>query len=87
MKNENGGLHIDEVFAFISVDENGDEGVIAVKGHDGSYLPLIGADMERIDSLRHIAAHTGEANNMTVKLIKLSVREELETYNGEWIPL
>lgn len=68
---------ITEMFAFIAVDETG-EGVLAVQTSDGMMMPLVGADLARIDSLRPIAQQLATAHNQTIKLIKFTVREELE---------
>lgn len=55
-KLENGRfLKIDELFAFISVDENGNEGIMAASAPNGMWHPLIGADTARVDSLRPVA--------------------------------
>jgi hypothetical protein len=83
MRNEHGKQDcIDEMYAFISSDETG-EGVVAMLLQDGTQLPMIGADMERIDSLREIAQAIATHSRMKIKLIKLSVREELEEINPQ----
>lgn len=73
---------INEIYAFISSDENG-EGVIAmqveIKGQE-LYMPFVFADQMRIPFLRAAAIEIGQETKKTVKLIKLSTREDLETY-------
>lgn len=73
---------IDAVWAFVSVDPNdGNEGVIAFQVH-GLWMPLIAADPARVENLRPIAAHIAKEQKITVKLVKFTTREELETIIG-----
>ena len=45
------GLKIDRIWAFVAVDDNGDEGIMsALMGE--VHMPLIGADMDRVNQLR-----------------------------------
>ncbi len=74
-------LHINEIWAWVSVDEEG-EGILSVQALiDGelTWMPLVGADQERMDSLRAQAVRIAERERRTVKLIHLSVRTDLET--------
>ena len=44
------------MFAFIAVDpEGGDEGVVGVMKPNGEWVPLVGADMDRVVSLKPVA--------------------------------
>lgn len=73
---------ISEVWAWISSNEEG-EGVLAVRVlMDGelTWMPLIGADAERMNSLRPQAIKIANERQITVKLIHLTTREDLETY-------
>ena len=68
---------ITEMFAFTTIDEDGNEGVVAVfKGN--TWLPLTGADIERIDSLRGEAEYVAQAIGKPVTLARFSVRQDLE---------
>lgn len=74
-------LHVDCIYAFLSTDEQGNEGVCAVQTSQGM-MPLIAADPERVKSLmkwaRYLAAEQGQTGK-AIKLVKFSQREELET--------
>lgn len=70
---------ITELFAFVAVDHDGDEGVIGFRHPSGDWLPLVGADMERIESLKPFAMKTAAASGKPVKLLRFKVREEIET--------
>lgn len=75
---------IEEMYAFI-VEDSGpdDEGVMAMQtepGDDGQrlWLPLVGADMARVNSLRSIAQGIGRQIGKKVTLVHFTNREDLE---------
>lgn len=63
---------IEEMYAFISKDSDGSEGVIAMKVGD-TFFPLVGADMERMDSLRNTAFNIGKITNKPIRLLKFKL--------------
>ena len=65
-----------EMYAFVSQDKDG-EGIIGMKGPDGNWVPLVGAEMDRIESLKMIARKISKATDMKIRLIKFSKREDL----------
>ena len=76
-----GNTHrIDNVWVFVSRDENGNEGVIAAPTALG-VMPLIAADSERLESLRPLAKSlVDKVPGKKVALIKLTTREEIEVF-------
>lgn len=68
---------IERIFAFIAEENPQDEGVVAMK-IGTSWMPLVGADMARIESLRPIAQDIAKATGKTIKLIVFETRKELE---------
>lgn len=73
---------IDGMFAFVMEDSGPeDEGVIGMETPRG-YLPLVGADMKRVDALRPIAQGIAAQVGKPVKLIHFTRREELEVIKG-----
>ena len=75
--NPNTLLRIDELYAFVSKDDAGNEGVCgAVIG--GVFTALVGADRARIDSLRNTAKQIAEVSGMKITLCRFSTRTELE---------
>ncbi len=75
---------ITEIYAWVTIDKDeNDEGIIGIKTREG-WIPAIGADKERIESLRPAAEATAKATGKTVVLTKFSVREEIESigYGG-----
>jgi len=75
---------IEEMYAFIAEDTGpDDEGVIGIQtepGTDGQrlWLPLVGADMARVNSLRPIAQGIGRKIGKKVTLVHFSNREDVE---------
>jgi hypothetical protein len=76
------GTRIEEMFAFTCIDTNDVEGIISVHTPALGNMPLVGADMERIESLRPHAELAARASGQPVKLVKFSHREVLETFAG-----
>lgn len=73
-------MRIDTLTAFLSIDENGLEGVIAFRALDGTMCPMIGADGPRIESMKPLAEKIAAANGCTVRLARFGVREDLEFF-------
>lgn len=69
---------IDEMYAFIAEDSGPeDEGVIAMKMPGNIWMPLVGADMKRMESLRPTARDISRNLGKPVRLIRFTNREEL----------
>lgn len=75
---------IDQMYAFI-IEDTGpdDEGVIAFESKsettgESVWLPLVGADMARINSLRPLAKGIGKQIDHKVMLVRFTNRENLE---------
>ncbi len=69
----NTGQKIERLYAWIATEADGGEGVCSVKLGD-THMPLIGADMARIESLRGHAAFVARASGCPVRLVEFSVR-------------
>jgi hypothetical protein len=72
------GQRIDQIWAFVSEDANGGEGVCAFAQVDGIMMPMICADQARVDSLRAMAAEIKKASGLRIKLVKFSKRSFIE---------
>ena len=73
-----GQLRISEMFAFIVVDDDGTEGIPAIPGPRGVALPMVGADMARIESLRPWAVDAARILKKKVSLVKFTNRVHLK---------
>lgn len=73
---------IEELFTFVAEDKGpDDEGIVAMPfiSQEGSVMmPLVGADMSRIKSLRPWAEEIKRRTGKSVKLLRFSSREVLE---------
>ncbi len=73
---------IEEMYAFV-VEDTGpdDEGVVAIQSERGGsgvvWLPLVGADMARVESLKPLARGIGDQIGKKVKLIHFTGREDM----------
>lgn len=72
-------LKIDSVWAWITVDDNGNEGVLAAMTNDRIMRPLIAGDEECLQSMKEPAERIARETKKKVTLIRLHNREELET--------
>lgn len=67
---------IEQMYAFVAV-QDGDEGIIGFNSPgSGGWVPLVGADMARVEDYRIIARKIGEMSNIEVQLLKFTNREE-----------
>lgn len=68
---------IEEMYAFVTEDSGpDDEGVVAMSV--GDYLmPMVGADMNRVESLKPIARGIQKATGKKIKLLRFTNREDL----------
>lgn len=70
---------IEEMFAFVAEDSGpGDEGVIAAN-LGGTWMPLVSANLARIESLRETAVQIGRLTGKRIRLLRFSHRVEVET--------
>jgi hypothetical protein len=65
------------MWAFLSIDEDDDEGVIAVRMPNG-WMPLVAADEKRLEDLRPFVTHAVADSGRTVRLARFTVREDVE---------
>jgi SepF-like predicted cell division protein (DUF552 family) len=72
-------FRITTIQAFIALDpEDNSEGIIGMMMPNGQWMPLIAADPDRLKDLRPLAENMAEQTHKEIKLIRLSVREDLE---------
>jgi hypothetical protein len=72
---------IDQIWAFLSIDDGG-EGVCSAPIGDMT-LPLIAADKRRVDSLIPMAKKMARMFGKPIRLAKFSKREDVEIYQPE----
>lgn len=73
-----GQVRIDSLFAFVVVDDDGSEGVPAFPGPGGVLMPMMGADLARMDLLEPMAQLLATTLNKQVTLCRFLTRDELK---------
>lgn len=68
---------IETLWAFISVGDDGSEGVLAAS-REGLVTPLIGADEKRVRSMRPVAEQIAGMTDKEVWLVKFTGRVDQE---------
>lgn len=73
-------LSIDRMFAFIAVSEDGEgEGIAAHYSPElGGWMPLVGADMDRMTSYKPIAQELANKSGRRIVLSQFESRIDLE---------
>ena len=76
---------IEEMYAYITHEpgDPDDEGVTAMVVPGVGSAAMVGADMERMMSLKSIAQKMATITGQTIRLVKFSVKTELETIEPE----
>lgn len=71
-------FRIESIYAYLSIDpEDGDEGICAFKSGMG-WMPMVAADMKRLESLRPIAEKTAKASGQQIRLVQFIRVREIE---------
>jgi len=71
--------YIDQMYAFVVVDPEDDtEGITAFVDGGGMAMPMVGADMDRVDSLRPIAEGMAKNIGRSISVLRFSQRTEIE---------
>lgn len=61
------GFQCDELFAFVAVDEDDNEGIVMATTDDG-VLPLVSSSLESVKSMVPIASHVAQQNKINIQL-------------------
>ena len=78
------GNHLDEIqtlWAVVSVDERGKEGLCGYPMPGSLSMPMIGADPDNLARLIQMAQQLGKLTNKQLKLIKLTTREVVRVFD------
>ena len=79
-------FHIDEIFAFLATEADGEEGVIGWHIPNHGWMPLVAADVKRVESLRPIAQEVANATGRRITLARFHLRQDVETLTAEGGP-
>ena len=67
------GFIIRDLWADLAIHGNGDEGIVAWNG-----LPLIAADLVRLQQLRPMAEKVAQASGYSIRLVRFTTRTEID---------
>jgi hypothetical protein len=72
-------MKIQSIWAYVSVNEKGEEGVCGFNDpRTNQWLPMIAADEERLKCLKPFAHQIAVVTKQKVKLVKFHTREDVE---------
>lgn len=70
-------FEITEIWAFIAVDDDGDEGLTSFQ-QNNKLIPMIAADEDRVAIYMPIAKAMAKKSGKKVRLVKFTMREDVE---------
>ncbi len=70
---------ITEMFAFIVKDEPNSEGVVRFRAPNGDWMPMVGADMERVEAFRPFAQAMANHFGKPITVIRFTDRQDMDT--------
>lgn len=71
------GFKIEKMYAFITKDENGEEGIMAELIGD-KWMPFVGGDWMRVKDLKKIAQVVTKESGKEIKIVEFSQRKVIE---------
>ena len=75
---DNNTQRLNQLWLVTYINETGEEVVAQAKLANGSYAPFIAADQARLESMMPAARGLAKANNIKMRLIKLTNRIDIE---------
>jgi hypothetical protein len=66
------------MWAYIAEDEGPDDEGITAYYNGTEWMPMVGADKERMESLKPAARELAKAARRPIKLVRFFIREEIE---------
>lgn len=72
------GFRITGLWAFTTIGEDNEEGVVAFQGRDGMWMPLVASDAVRVDQLRQVAQEMADQRGITIQVSHFHLRTDLE---------
>lgn len=74
---------VDQLYAFVMEDNDGDEGIPAFIGAAGVMFPLVGADMDRVTSLMEVAQMMANERRRPIRIRRFSQWEQIGEVNPQ----
>lgn len=78
------GFAIERLWVFVSVADDGDEGVAAfVAPGSGTWYPMVAADEKRLEGLIRKAQDIAKATGKRLRLVRFDRRTEIEVFHPD----
>lgn len=77
-------LIIDKLYVWVAEEDDGQQGVIAFINPNGMSLPLVGADMARMESFRGYVEQIAAQHKKKICLMEFSSKTVLETIGEQY---
>ena len=65
-------LKIETITAYVATDKEGNEGIMGFLGPDGAWIPMIGADQERLKSAYAMAEQISALSGLPFRVLQFS---------------
>jgi hypothetical protein len=76
-----------EVYAFVTQDQEGNEGVVTIINPHGQMQPLISFDDSQLDLMKGAAQQIADETKQDIQMIKFTTREGLDTFEPRVVQL
>jgi hypothetical protein len=76
------GFRIRELWAFLAVHDDNDEGVVGMLTPNG-WVPMVVADKTRLDQLLPKARELARSQGKTIRLVRFHVRQDVEVFHPD----
>lgn len=76
-----------EVYAFVTQDQEGNEGVVTIINPHGQMQPLIAFDDSQLDLMKGASQQIANETQQAIQMLKFTTREELDTFEPQVVQL
>ena len=76
-----------EVYAFVTKDREGNEGVVTIINPTGQMQPLIAFDDAQLDLMKGASQQIANETKQDIKMLKFTAREELDIFEPQVVQL
>jgi hypothetical protein len=71
-------FRIEELYAFVAVGDDLEEGLVAIRDRDGAWKPLVTADYDKVLELKEPARAVARRERKRIRIVKFTRREDVE---------
>lgn len=67
-----------QLWAFLSVGDDGEEGLIGASTPSGAFVPFVAADLARMEAVKQMAIEIARKHAATIRLVRFNLRTDIE---------